>query len=140
MQVIRKGTLWHQRDKLFSRWKERFFILTQDYFHCFKKDCSQLSDMGEFLFKLRLVNIEELLLLDKRGYLTISLNPKNEGRMYFRLQEGIRDWFHNIQVSLLHSPVETQAYKRALLTPTSQHQHPHSISISFGFKLNKCVH
>ena len=51
-QVIRKGILWHQRDKLFSRWKERFFILTKDYFHCFKKDCSKLSEMGEFLFKV----------------------------------------------------------------------------------------
>ena len=51
-QVVRKGILWHQRDKLFSRWKERFFILTKDYFHCFKKDCSKLSEMGEFLFKV----------------------------------------------------------------------------------------
>ena len=50
-QVVRKGIIWHQRDRLFSRWKERFFILTADYFHCFKKDCSKLSEMGEFLFK-----------------------------------------------------------------------------------------
>ena len=55
-QVIRKGILWHQRDKLFSRWKERFFILTKDYFHCFKKDCSKLSEMGEFLFKVSLAS------------------------------------------------------------------------------------
>ena len=33
------------------RWKERFFILTKDYFHCFKKDSSKLTEMGEFLFK-----------------------------------------------------------------------------------------
>ena len=51
-QVVRKGIIWHQRDRLFSRWKERFFILTADYFHCFKKDCSKLSEMGEFLFKV----------------------------------------------------------------------------------------
>ena len=54
-QVVRKGILWHQRDKLFSRWKERFFILTKDYFHCFKKDVSKLSEMGEFLFKVSTV-------------------------------------------------------------------------------------
>ena len=34
------------------RWKERFFILTKDYFHCFKKDSSKLTEMGEFLFKV----------------------------------------------------------------------------------------
>ena len=49
--AVKKGLLWQQRDRLFSRWKERFFILTADYFHCFKKDCSKLSEMGEFLFK-----------------------------------------------------------------------------------------
>ena len=35
-----------------GRWKERFFILTKDYFHCFKKDSSKLTEMGEFLFKV----------------------------------------------------------------------------------------
>ena len=37
--------------KISFRWKERFFILTKDYFHCFKKDSSKLTEMGEFLFK-----------------------------------------------------------------------------------------
>ena len=27
--TVRKGLLWQQRDKLFSRWKERYFILTK---------------------------------------------------------------------------------------------------------------
>ena len=57
-QVVRKGIIWHQRDKLFSRWKERFFILTKDYFHCFKKDCSKLSEMGEFLFKVTWISLK----------------------------------------------------------------------------------
>jgi hypothetical protein len=26
---VRRGLLWQQKDKFFSRWKERFFILTQ---------------------------------------------------------------------------------------------------------------
>ena len=38
--------------KISFRWKERFFILTKDYFHCFKKDSSKLTEMGEFLFKV----------------------------------------------------------------------------------------
>ena len=49
---IKKGLLWQQKDKLFSRWKERFFILTKDYFHCFKKGNTRLTEMGGFIFKV----------------------------------------------------------------------------------------
>ena len=34
------------------RWKERFFILTNDYFHCFKKGSFKVTEMGEFIFKV----------------------------------------------------------------------------------------
>ena len=50
---MKKGLLWQQRDKLFSRWKERYFILTKDYFHCFKKATSRITEMGGFIFKVR---------------------------------------------------------------------------------------
>ena len=36
-----------------SRWKERFFILTNDYFHCFKKGSFKVTEMGEFIFKVK---------------------------------------------------------------------------------------
>ena len=50
---FKKGLLWQQRDKLFSRWKERYFILTKDYFHCFKKaGTSRITEMGGFIFKV----------------------------------------------------------------------------------------
>jgi hypothetical protein len=49
---LKKGLLWQQRDKLFSRWKERYFVLTKDYFHCFKKATSKITEMGGFLFKV----------------------------------------------------------------------------------------
>lgn len=48
----KKGLLWQQRDKLFSRWKERYFILTKDYLHCFKKGSSRMTEMGGFIFKV----------------------------------------------------------------------------------------
>ena len=61
--------LWQQKDRFFSRWKERFFILTQvllninddfdkllkifqDYLHCFKKESSRITEMGGFIFKV----------------------------------------------------------------------------------------
>ena len=50
--TVRKGLLWQQRDKIFSQWKERYFILTPDYLQCFKKGTSKITEMGEFIFKV----------------------------------------------------------------------------------------
>ena len=49
-----KGVLWYCRDTLISRWnwKERYFILTDDYLSCFKKAKGPYSDLGAFLFKV----------------------------------------------------------------------------------------
>ena len=41
--TVRKGLLWQQRDKIFSQWKERYFILTPDYLQCFKKGTSRIT-------------------------------------------------------------------------------------------------
>lgn len=52
--AIKRGLLWQQRDRLFSRWKERYFVLTRDYLHCFKRATNRTisSDMGHFIFKV----------------------------------------------------------------------------------------
>ena len=50
--TLRKGLLWIQRDRLFSRWKERFVILTQDTLYTFKKAVSSIAEMGQFLMKV----------------------------------------------------------------------------------------
>lgn len=101
VSVIHKGLLWQQRDKVFSRWKERYFVLTSDYLQCFKKASpsvmhSAASEMGRFVFKLRLAaEISSVELLDKRGYLTVCLHlTKEGGRILLRKPEGIREW-HN---------------------------------------------
>ena len=52
-----KGVLWQQREKRFSRWKERFFILTNDYLQCFRRGTSKLSEMGTFIFRIRLCEV-----------------------------------------------------------------------------------
>ena len=54
---MRKGLLWQQRDKIFSRWKERFFILTEDYLQCFKRGTSRITEMGAFIFKIKLIEV-----------------------------------------------------------------------------------
>lgn len=100
---IRKGLLWQQRDKLFSQWKERYFILTSDYLQCFKKGSSKTQEhsllMGEFIFKIKLCDVEDVDLLDRRGYLVISitLSSRGEGKIYLRKTEGIRDWFNSLK-------------------------------------------
>lgn len=95
--ALRKGLLWQQRDKIFSRWKERFFILTPDYLQCFKKGTSRMTEMGGFIFKLKLAEIEEVELVDKKGYLTVALSFHKEGRILLRKPEGIREWFQSIK-------------------------------------------
>jgi len=56
--AVKKGVLLQQREKLWSRWKERYCILTRDYLHCFRRSTSihksgvRLSEMGSFIFKV----------------------------------------------------------------------------------------
>lgn len=58
---IRKGVMWVQQEKMFSRWKERFIILTPSYLHIFKKSTSRLSDMGTFVNKVSFKSLIECL-------------------------------------------------------------------------------
>lgn len=50
--AMRKGILLQARDRLFSRWKERFFVLTKDYLACFRRGTTKYSEMGSFIFKV----------------------------------------------------------------------------------------
>ena len=57
--TLLKGVLWLQREKVFSRWKERFFVLTKDYLQCFKKSTSMITEMGGFVFRVRLCEVTQ---------------------------------------------------------------------------------
>lgn len=92
--TIKKGLLWQQRDKFFSQWKERYFILTSDYLQCFKKGTSRITEMGEFIYKIKLCELEDVELLDRRGYLVLCFTLQKEGKVYLRRTEGIRDWYN----------------------------------------------
>jgi len=97
---IRKGVMWVQQEKMFSRWKERFIILTPSYLHIFKKSTSRLSDMGTFVNKIRLSEIENLSIEERRGYLTLVLVTARDSRLLLRKTEGIRDWQKSIETQL----------------------------------------
>ena len=103
--LVRKGLLWVQQDKLFSRWKERFIILTTGYIQIFKKGTSRISDMGSFVSKVRLSQVGSITLEDKRGYLTLVLTTQRDGKILLRKPEGIRDWYSSI---VHHSLLEKQ--------------------------------
>jgi len=110
-----KGVLWQQREKRFSRWKERFFILTNDYLQCFRRGTSKLSEMGTFIFRIRLCEIEEVDLVERRGYLTLRILVKNEaGRLLLRKTDGIRKWFQLLQETI------TSAKQRRLSMKSSE--------------------
>jgi len=97
---IRKGVMWVQQEKMFSRWKERFIILTPSYLHIFKKSTSRLSDMGTFVNKIRLSEIENLSIEERKGYLTLVLVTVRDSRLLLRKTEGIRDWQKSIETQL----------------------------------------
>ncbi len=47
------------------------------------------------------LQIEEVELLDKKGYLTVSLSLGKEGRILLRKPEGIREWHRTIKARFL---------------------------------------
>ena len=51
-ETLRRGLLWVQEDKLFSRWRERFIVLTTTHIMVHKKAASRISEMGAFLYKV----------------------------------------------------------------------------------------
>jgi len=86
-----KGMLWQKKERIFSRWKERFFILTPKYIQCYEKSPVHSNDSS--LFQVALSSIEKMDLTEKKGYLTIALSVHKEGKILLRSSLGIREWF-----------------------------------------------
>ena len=42
--------------------------------------------------------MDEVELIDKKGYLTISLSLVKEGKILLRKPEGIREWYQDLKV------------------------------------------
>ncbi|XP_014253464.1 uncharacterized protein LOC106668842 isoform X1 [Cimex lectularius] len=100
MHAIKRGLLWQQRDRIFSRWKERYFILTKDYLHCFKRSSGlhNISPMGQFIFKVKLVELEKVEWLNKKSYSAIGLALQGrESKILLRAPSGLEDWFELLE-------------------------------------------
>ncbi|XP_018320731.1 uncharacterized protein LOC108733882 [Agrilus planipennis] len=111
--AIKKGLLWQQRDKLFSRWKERYFILTRDYLHCFRRasGADRISEMGQFLFKIKLVDVERVEWENKKTYSTVALILGRDGKIFLRAPDGLEDWFELLEECMLTSKERRRALR-----------------------------
>ncbi|XP_026472391.1 uncharacterized protein LOC113376616 [Ctenocephalides felis] len=109
--AIKRGLLWQQRDRLFSRWKERYFVLTRDYLHCFKRCTSGASNMGEFIFKVKLVDVLSVQWLNRKSYSAVCLDVGREGRVLLRAAEGLEDWFELLEECTLSSKERRRALR-----------------------------
>lgn len=83
---IKKGLMWQQRDRLFSRWKERYFVLSKDYLQCYKRGSSRISEMGGFIFKIKLSEVynEQLCYILSVG-LILHSRWRRRSRIFFFL-------------------------------------------------------
>lgn len=96
-EVLKRGFLWQQRDKIFSRWKERLFILTRETLKCFKQDAAgSRPSTNDLLYTVKLADVVDVELLDKRGYLTICVSLEKDGKVFLRKTEGIKEWYKQL--------------------------------------------
>ncbi|KAK7580419.1 hypothetical protein V9T40_001048 [Parthenolecanium corni] len=112
IHALKKGLLWQQRERLFSRWKERYFILTRDYLHCFKRSSSseKISNMGQFIFKVKLVEVEKVEWVNKKSYSTVALVLQDRDyRILLRTNDGLEDWFELLEECTMTSKERRKA-------------------------------
>lgn len=119
--VVKKGLLKQQREKMWSRWKERYFILTRDYLHCFRRLRNvyrfqvTLSAMGQFIYKLRLANIEDIRYDTYRSVSRIAITVRHEATIYLRTSddnvEALYHWFTLLQECICMSKIRRQALR-----------------------------
>lgn len=91
-----RGVMWIHRDRYFSRWKERFIVVTRDFLQCYKRVVTEASQMGPFIHQIRLSDIRRVVLEDRKGYLTLLLTIDKDDNLVLRRAENIREWYEII--------------------------------------------
>ena len=107
-----ESVMWVQREKLFSQWKERVVVMTEEELHCYKKGSAQLSAVGSLILKVLILLVTKIMisllqvclqdilsvsLVDRRGYLTVVMLIDNEDSIVVRRPENLRDWYNKVQ-------------------------------------------
>lgn len=112
--TVKKGLLWQQWDKFFSRWKERYFVLTKDYLACFKKESKVgTSEMGGFLYKVNLADVAGLQWADKKRTGVIALRVGTEGQLLLWTNCGLDDWMFALRDAIGRSKGRREALRKA---------------------------
>jgi len=94
----RRGILWQQSGNIFSSWQERFFVLTESSLYSYSRQCpskNNLANIKKFVTKVKLSEIIDMNLVEKRGQLVIEIVTRS-GRTCLRKPEGVREWFEQI--------------------------------------------
>ncbi|XP_046401883.1 uncharacterized protein LOC124167871 isoform X1 [Ischnura elegans] len=158
--IVKRGALWELEQHrggspwllhhlhLISRWKHRYFLLTHDYLHCFKRDAGKISEMGQFLFKIKLVEVEKVEWANKKRYSTVSLDlgaQQSNGNLgidqkgqenashrviLLRAEDGLEDWFELLEECTLSSKERRRALRIMHLAPHRAHLHSQCRDIS----------
>lgn len=112
--TLKKGLLWQQWDRFFSRWKERFFVLTRDYLACFKKGSSLgITEMGTFLYKVNLVDVQGLQWVDKKRDGVIAVKVGQDGQLLLWSAKGLDDWMFALRDAVSRSKGRREALRKA---------------------------
>lgn len=85
------GLLWQQRDRVFSRWRERLFFLTTDSLVSIDTEGRRLGDHA--FLEVPLASVERVELEERRGRLTLLIVSRDEGRLLLRRGDGLRLWY-----------------------------------------------
>ncbi|XP_076327268.1 uncharacterized protein LOC143234094 [Tachypleus tridentatus] len=112
--TLKKGLLWQQRDKFFSRWKERYFVLTLDYLACFKKGSKVgTSEMGSFQFKVNLADVDGLQWADKKRDGVIAIRVGQEGQLLLWTPQGLDDWMFSLRDAMSRSKGRREVLRKS---------------------------
>ncbi|XP_022246793.1 uncharacterized protein LOC111086792 [Limulus polyphemus] len=112
--TIKKGFLWQQRDRFFSRWKERYFMLTLDYLACFKRGSKVgTSEMGSFQYKVNLADVDGLHWADKKQDGVISIGVGQEGQLLLWTPEGLDDWMFSLRDAMSRSKGRREVLRKS---------------------------
>ncbi|XP_018011060.1 mucin-5AC isoform X2 [Hyalella azteca] len=127
--TLQKGVLQQARDRIFSRWKERYFVLTRDYLACFRRGSTKYSEMGSFIFKVNLASVEGVYWEERRGSAVVAVELPREGRVLLRARANeahlLQGWYRALLDATTSSKLRRTALRRGTSTSTL-HLHPSS--------------
>lgn len=67
--------------------------------------------MGQFLFKIKLVDVEKVEWVNKKTYSTVILELGRDGKILLRAPDGLEDWFELLEECTLTSKERRRALR-----------------------------